>query len=192
MDHRCDCERGGNCTRTTMCHVQSVVDDLNGEHEIEIERLEELTSRYSKTMTMQASRIDELTADFRDQGNTMNSLMASNKDLHEQVAELESDNKILTEHAAMDKDFILQYQSQVSNLTDNLKMEEECFENLANDFKRVESENRKLRYVMETAQTMRDDYESYNLSEDGTYGTELFDPEILKDLDDAIKEVSDE
>ena len=40
MDHRCDCERGGNCTRTTMCHVQSVVDDLNGEHEIEIERLE--------------------------------------------------------------------------------------------------------------------------------------------------------
>ena len=39
MDHRCDCERGGNCTRTTMCHVQSVVDDLNGEHEIEIERL---------------------------------------------------------------------------------------------------------------------------------------------------------
>jgi len=40
MDHRCDCERGGNCTRTTMCHVQSVVDDLNGEHEIEIERLQ--------------------------------------------------------------------------------------------------------------------------------------------------------
>ena len=40
MDHRCDCERGGNCTRTTMCHVQSVVDDLNGEHEIDIERLQ--------------------------------------------------------------------------------------------------------------------------------------------------------
>ena len=40
MDHRCDCERGGNCTRTTMCHVQSVVDDLNGEHEIEVERLQ--------------------------------------------------------------------------------------------------------------------------------------------------------
>ncbi len=38
-DHFCDCERGGDCTRTTMCHIQTVVSDLEAAHEIETERL---------------------------------------------------------------------------------------------------------------------------------------------------------
>jgi hypothetical protein len=55
MDHRCDCECGGRgrpCTRTTMCYVQNVVDDLNGAHEIEIERLQ--------------ARVDKLEAALRE------------------------------------------------------------------------------------------------------------------------------
>lgn len=68
MDHRCDCERGGNCTRTTMCHVQSVVDDLNGEHEIEIERLE---------------------ADVRAMAEVVNAHGFKNAELKARVAELE-------------------------------------------------------------------------------------------------------
>ena len=69
MDHRCDCERGGNCTRTTMCHVQSVVDDLNGEHEIEIERLQreldlEKTLHLDYIAELQA-RVDELESKLR-------------------------------------------------------------------------------------------------------------------------------
>ena len=87
----------------------------------------------------------------------------------------------LTDQAAIDKDFILQYQSQVSHL-----------ESVITELERVEGENRKLRYVMETAQTMRDDYESYSFSDAyAEYVTEVHDPEILKDFDDAIKAVND-
>lgn len=54
----------------------------------------------------------------------------------------------------------------------------------------AETENRKLRYVMETAQTMRDDYECYECAPDGRYDKPLHCTEILKDFDDAVKAVN--
>ena len=38
-DYTCGCENGENCTKTTVCHVESVVQDIEDAHEIEIERL---------------------------------------------------------------------------------------------------------------------------------------------------------
>lgn len=63
-NHYCDCERGGNCTRTTMCHVQSVVSDLEGEHEIEIERLtaELKLYRTGEAYSLAAERISDMEA----------------------------------------------------------------------------------------------------------------------------------
>jgi septal ring factor EnvC (AmiA/AmiB activator) len=36
----CDCEHGGDCTRTTMCAIQTATDDQRGEYEAQIEALE--------------------------------------------------------------------------------------------------------------------------------------------------------
>jgi hypothetical protein len=36
----CDCERGGNCTKTTMCATDSALADQADEYETQIEKLE--------------------------------------------------------------------------------------------------------------------------------------------------------
>lgn len=43
MTHLCGCEIGGDCTKTTMCYVQIVEQDLNDEIEILEEKLKEYT-----------------------------------------------------------------------------------------------------------------------------------------------------
>lgn len=40
----CGCERGNQCTQTTVCHVQSVVSDLEEEHERFKEDVEDVLS----------------------------------------------------------------------------------------------------------------------------------------------------
>ena len=42
IPYACDCERGGDCTRTTMCAVQSALEDQAGEYE---RRIDELVKR---------------------------------------------------------------------------------------------------------------------------------------------------
>ena len=56
MDNRfeCGCERGGDCTKTTMCQVQDMAD--------EIERLNGLVALQKKDMKVAMDRVAELEA----------------------------------------------------------------------------------------------------------------------------------
>ena len=57
---RCGCEDGYDCTKTTVCHVQTVVED----YEYEIERLQGIFDKeeaaHTKTMRESAQEIERL------------------------------------------------------------------------------------------------------------------------------------
>ena len=40
--YECGCERGGDCTKTTMCAVQSALEDLQEQHNVQLRKVYEL------------------------------------------------------------------------------------------------------------------------------------------------------
>ena len=42
MNRRCGCENGGDCTKTTVCAIESAVEDATESLQAEVERLREV------------------------------------------------------------------------------------------------------------------------------------------------------
>ena len=97
LDNRfeCGCERGGDCTKTTMCAVQELADELAA-LETAYDVIESITTKYgalkseNETLTAELEQTTDdasswhskyllLTADFRDSQNKVHELMAANQ-----------------------------------------------------------------------------------------------------------------
>ena len=85
MSWECGCERGGDCTKTTVCSVESALEDQAYEYEAKIEELEENVKEQSR-------RIDDMydirtTVTARQRANDFNYWMG-NKLTYRAVKEL--------------------------------------------------------------------------------------------------------